>query len=81
MSTRINDDSMPLEIGGRIIATAEFSEHSAADGCGAWTVSFYPGRLFTRNQAITAMALAERLAVGYGDHDLFVVGLREELGL
>ena len=40
-----------------------------------------PGRLFTRNQAITAMALAERLAAGYGEDDPFVVGRREELGL
>ncbi len=40
-----------------------------------------PSRLFTRNQAITAMVLAERLAAGYGDDDLFVIGWREELGL
>jgi hypothetical protein len=26
-----------------------------------------PSRLFTRNQAITAIVLAERLAAGYGD--------------
>jgi hypothetical protein len=32
-------------------------------------------------QAITAMVLAERLAVGFGDDDLFVIGWREELGL
>jgi integrase len=40
-----------------------------------------PGRLFTRNQAITAMVLAERLATGHSDDDLFVIGWREELGL
>jgi hypothetical protein len=51
------------------------------DGHGAWIVSCHPGRLFTRNQAITAMVLAERLAVGYGDDDPFVIGWREELGL
>jgi len=34
-----------------------------------------------RNQAITAMVLAERLAAGYGDDDPFVIGWREELGL
>ena len=39
------------------------------------------GRLFTRNQAITAMVLAERLAAGYGDDDPFVIGWRAELGL
>ena len=40
-----------------------------------------PGPPVTRNQAITAMVLAERLAVGYGDDDPFVIGWREELGL
>jgi hypothetical protein len=53
MSRKINDDSMSLEIDGRVIATAQFSEHAAADGNGAWIVSCHPGRLFTRNQAIT----------------------------
>jgi hypothetical protein len=37
--------------------------------------------LFTRNQAITAMVLAERRAANYGDDDLLVLGRREELGL
>ncbi len=81
MSTKINDDSMSLEMGDRVIATADFSEHAAADGHGAWTVSCHPGRPFTRNQAITAMVLAERLAPGFGDGDPFVLGWREELGL
>ena len=81
MSTKINDDTVCLEIDGRVIATAKFSEHVAADGQGAWTVSSYPGRLFTRNQAITAMVLADRLAAGYGEDYLFVLGWREELGL
>jgi hypothetical protein len=40
-----------------------------------------PHRLFSRDQGITAMVLAERLAAGYGDGDLFVIGWREELGL
>ncbi|MEU7839256.1 hypothetical protein [Nonomuraea sp. NPDC049129] len=30
---------------------------------GGWTVTGYPGRLFDRNQAITAMLLAELLAL------------------
>jgi len=81
MSTKINDDSMSLEIDGRVIASAEFREHAAADGHGAWIVSCHPGRLFTRNQAITAMVLVERLAAGYGDDDPFVIGWREELSL
>ena len=53
MPTKINDDSMSLEIDGHVLATVEFSEHAAADGQGAWAVSCHPGRLFTRNQAIT----------------------------
>ena len=35
MSTKINDDSMSLEIDGQVIATAEFREHAGADGRGA----------------------------------------------
>ncbi len=58
-----------------------YSSHAAADGHGAWIVSGWLSRLFTRNQAITAMVLAERLAAGYGDDDLFVIGWHEELGL
>ena len=45
MSTKINDDSMALEIDGCVIATAEFREHAAADGHGAWIVSCHPGAL------------------------------------
>ena len=81
MSPRINGDTMSLEIDGRVVATAELSKHAAADAHGAWIVSCHPGRLFTRNQAITAMVLAERLAAGYGDDDPFVLGWREELSL
>ena len=80
MAARIDDDIMTAEFGGRLIAIARYSSHAAADGQGAWIMSDYPGRLFTRNQAITAMVLAERLAAGYGDDDLFVIGWREELG-
>ena len=40
----------------------------------------HPGRLFTRNRAITAMVLVERLAAGYGDDDPFVLGWREKPG-
>jgi hypothetical protein len=81
MAGRIDDDIMTAEYGGRVIASARCRSHEAADGQGAWIVSGLPHRLFTRNQAITAMVLAERLAAGYGDDDLFVIGWREELGL
>jgi hypothetical protein len=56
-------------------------EPAAADRHGTWIVSCHPGRLFTRNQAITAIVLAERLATGYSDGDPFVIGWREKPGL
>jgi hypothetical protein len=81
MAARIDDNFMTAEFGGRVIATAQYSSQAAGDGEGGWTVSDLPRRLFTRDQAITAMVLAERLAAGYSDDDLFVMGWREELGL
>ena len=81
MAGRIEDDFMSAEYDGRLIATARYCEGAVDDGQGAWIVAGLPGRLFSRNQAITAMVLAERLAAGYGDNDLFVIGWREELGL
>ena len=80
MGARIEDHFMIAEYDGRIIATARYSSHAAADGQGAWVASDHPNRLFTRNQAITAMVLAERLATGRGDDDPFVIAWREELG-
>ena len=64
-----------------MIATARYSRSAAADGQGAWIVSGLPRRLFSRDQAITAMVLAEWLAAGFSDDDVFVIGWREELGL
>jgi hypothetical protein len=81
MGARIDDDFMTAEYGGLVVARARYSAPAAAVSQGAWIVSGLPRRLFTRNQAITAMVLAERLAAGYGDDDPFVVGWREELGL
>jgi hypothetical protein len=78
---QINDESMSLEIDGHIVATAQYREHAAANGRGAWIVSTHPARLCGRNEAITALTLAERLAVGYGDDDPFVINWREELSL
>ena len=81
MAARIEDDFMTAEHDGRVIATARYNEHASDDGRRVWNVSGLPGRLFTRNQAITAMVLAERLAADYGDDDLFVIGWRDELDL
>jgi len=72
MAVRIEDDFMALEVDGAVVATARFSQHAAADGNGAWIVSTYPARLFGRDQAITALTLAERLAAAFGDDDPFV---------
>jgi hypothetical protein len=77
----INDENMSATVNGKAIATARFSRHAAADGNGAWIVSTHPARQFTRNQAITALTLAERLAAGYGDDDPHVIGWRRELSL
>ena len=60
MAARIDDDFMTAEFDGRVIATARSSSHAAADGQSGWIVSGWPGRLFSRNKAITAMVLAER---------------------
>jgi hypothetical protein len=81
MAGRIDDDFMTAEYGGRVIATARLCRGAIDDGRGVWAVSGQPGRLFTRNQAITAMVLAERFAASYGEDDPFVIGWREELGL
>jgi hypothetical protein len=42
MAGRIDDDFMTAEHDGQVVATARYSEHAAADGCGAWIVSFRP---------------------------------------
>ena len=81
MATRIEDNFMCAEYDGHVIVTARYSEHAVGDGEGAWIVSGRPSRLFTRNQAIRAMVLAERLAVGFGDDDPIAIGWREELDL
>jgi hypothetical protein len=72
---------MALEVDGAVAATARFSRYTAGDDNGAWIVSTHPARLFSHNEAITALTLAERLAAGYGDDDPFVIGWREELFL
>jgi len=63
----INDECMFLAVDDKVITTARFSRDAAADGVGGWIVSSYPARLFTRNHAITALTLAERLAASFAD--------------
>ncbi len=79
MSLRIENNSMSLEVDGHVLATARFSEYAAADGQGAWIVSDRSGRLFSRNQAITALTVTELLEIGHrADHPL-VLAFEEEL--
>lgn len=62
MATTITDVLMTSD---QTRHTARWSQHAAADGQGAWVVSWLSGRrLLTRNQAITAMTLAEMVAAG-----------------
>jgi hypothetical protein len=79
MPPRIDMHFMALEVSGQVIATARFSQDAAADGQGAWIVSDRPGRLFTRDQSITALTVTELLAIGHRpDHGL-VLAFEEEL--
>jgi hypothetical protein len=59
-------------------ATAEFRPHAAADEHGAWIMSARPARLLTRNEAITAMTIAEELARPDPDR-LLIASLESEL--
>jgi hypothetical protein len=79
MAIWIDEDFMTLTVDGEIVATARCARRAAGYGNSAWTASMYPARLFSRDQAITALTLAERLAAGVGGDDPFVEGWREEL--
>ncbi len=59
MAITINEDSMSLEIGDvEMTVAVRLSD--------LWKVTGWP-RLLTRNEAITALMLAERFMAGYGD--------------
>jgi hypothetical protein len=56
----------------------------SADGWEEWEVSWLPGRVLSRNQAVTAMTIAETVARGLepgGKLWRFVDGWASELGL
>jgi hypothetical protein len=79
MALRITDTEITSdEIGTR----AAFRQHAAADGNGAWVVYAVPyaGRLFDRNQAITAMTIAEEKARPAPNQAL-IASLQAELGI
>jgi hypothetical protein len=61
MAMHINDDSISLEINGATVKAAVRLDN-------LWRVTGWP-RLLTRNEAITALVLAERLLAGYGGGD------------
>ncbi|HUK72573.1 MAG TPA: hypothetical protein VLW50_28040 [Streptosporangiaceae bacterium] len=79
MAISINNDIMTLEIDGRVVATARFCQHAAADGRGARSSPATTAACSPRNQAVTALSIAERLAAGKGGDDPFVIAWREEL--
>jgi hypothetical protein len=72
MAITIEEYSMTAESDGSVLAIATWV------GGDEWIVAAWP-RYFTRDQATTALTLAERLAAGYGDDDPFVTAWREEL--
>jgi hypothetical protein len=75
----ITNEYMSLRGDGEGVATAWFSQYAAADGNGAWIVSTHSARLFTRDQAITALTVAELGESGSPDSHPLLVALREEL--
>jgi hypothetical protein len=77
--THITEDRMWSDVSP---ATAAFRPDAAADGGGAWVVSWLTSRLLTRSQAVTAMTLAETAARGV-DSRMWphIRGWAAELGL
>ncbi len=65
--------------------TSDTTPHSARPDGDGWAVTWLPGRVLTRNQAITAMVLAETVAGGPCDHTdkqwLFIESWANELGM
>jgi len=53
LGTKISDSEM----------SSDQTRHTARTADGGWTVSWLPGRVLTRDQAITAMTIAEVVAM------------------
>lgn len=70
---------MSLHITDHRITSDEVEATAFAFDDGIWTVIGYPGRRFGRNQAISAMTLAEELARPEPNQTL-IESLRSELG-
>jgi hypothetical protein len=61
-------------------ARAEYRPHAAGDGSGAWVVSTRTARLLDRNQAISAMTIAEeRTRPGPEQNRALIEALENEL--
>jgi hypothetical protein len=77
MALTITDTEITSDLTG---ARAEYRPHASADGNGAWVVypSPWAARLFDRNQAITAMTIAEERARPEPDQAL-IASLESEL--
>jgi hypothetical protein len=75
VTLRITGTSITSDMTG---ATAEFRPHAAADSAGAWVCSTRPARLLTRNEAITAMTIADEQARP-GPDRLLIATLESEL--
>jgi hypothetical protein len=71
MALHINDDSMSLEVNGAMVKAAIRLDN-------LWRVTGWP-RLLTRNEAITALTLAEWLLSGRCADVPCVTAWREEL--
>jgi hypothetical protein len=72
MPIRIGEGIMYLEIDGLVVETT--TERVG----GWWEVTYWP-RVFDRNQAITALTVAELLESGRDSSDPVVTALRQEL--
>lgn len=72
MAIKINDTRMILTVNDAVIGNATLVD-------GVWHVSTWPTPLNHRHQAITALTIAELLAMGRDENDPLVITFREEL--
>jgi hypothetical protein len=66
MAIRVTETAMTSDETGH---NAGWWPNSPANGDGAWVVSWLPHRLLTRNEAMTAMTLAEHITRTSADAD------------
>ena len=74
MAGRVDDDFMTAEHGRRVVATAQFSSHAAADGQGAWIVSDHSQPFVHPEPGDYGHGPGRAARRGYGDDDLFIIG-------